>query len=81
MTNYTQLYKEDRNLIEELLKKGYSFTDIANEIKKDRTTISRNIGSLYRVMRKLGYYKQINIKGTSKYVLKLYDTPKQLGLK
>ena len=43
MTNYTQLYKEDRNSIEELLKKGYSFTDIAKEIKKDRTTISKEI--------------------------------------
>jgi len=42
---------------------------------------SRNIGSLYRIMRKLGYYKQINIKGTSKYVPKPYDTPKQLGIK
>ena len=30
----------------------------------------RNIGSLYRVMRKLGYYKQINITGTSKYIPK-----------
>ena len=43
MTNYTQLYKEDRDSIEELLKKGYSFTDIAKEIKKDRTTISKEI--------------------------------------
>ena len=43
MTNYTQLYKEDRESIEELLKKGYSFTDIAKEIKKDRTTISKEI--------------------------------------
>lgn len=41
----------------------------------------RNIGSLYRVMRKLGYYKQININGTSKYVPKKYDTPKMLGMK
>ena len=41
----------------------------------------RNIGSLYRVMRKLGYYKQININGTSKYVPKPYDTPTMLGIK
>jgi len=41
----------------------------------------RHIGSLYRVMRKLGYYKQININGTSKYIPKKYDTPKQLGIK
>lgn len=43
MTNYAQLYKENRDSIEELLKKGYNFTDIAKEIKKDRTTISKEI--------------------------------------
>ena len=42
---------------------------------------TRNIGSLYRVMRKLGYYKQININGTSKYVPKKYDTPTMFGIK
>lgn len=42
---------------------------------------SRHIGSLYRVMRKLGYYKQININGTSKYISQKYDTPTMLGIK
>ena len=42
---------------------------------------SRNIGSLYRVMRKLGYYKQININNTSKYTPKKYDTPTMIGVK
>ena len=32
-------------------------------------------------MRKLGYYKQININRTSKYVPKKYNTPKQIGIK
>lgn len=32
-------------------------------------------------MRKLGYYKQINISGTSKCILKKYNTPKQIGIK
>lgn len=41
----------------------------------------RHIGSLYRVMRRLGYYKQINISGTSKYIPKKYNTPKQIGIK
>ena len=41
----------------------------------------RHIGSLYRVMRKLGYYKQLNINNTSKYVPKKYDTPKYIGEK
>lgn len=43
MTNYNQLYKEDRDTIEELLKKKCNFTDIANQINKDRTTISKEI--------------------------------------
>ena len=42
---------------------------------------SRHIGSLYRVMRKLGYYKQININGTSKYIPKRYNTPSMIGEK
>ena len=41
----------------------------------------RHIGSLYRIMRKLGYYKQINIVGTSIYVPKKYNTPNMLGEK
>ncbi len=42
---------------------------------------SRHIGSLYRVMRKLGYYNQININHTSKYIPKKYDTPQTIGIK
>ena len=42
---------------------------------------SRHIGSLYRVLRKLDFYKEINIKNTSKYIPKKYDTPQQLGIK
>lgn len=42
---------------------------------------SRHIGSLYRIMRKMGYYKQININGTSKYVPKKYYTPDMIGIK
>ena len=41
----------------------------------------RHIGSLYRIMRKLGYYKQININSTSKYIPKEYNTPKLIGEK
>ena len=41
----------------------------------------RHIGSLYRIMRKLGYYKQININSTSKYIPKEYNTPKMIGEK
>ena len=68
--------------------------DLIKKHKKDNITLgelwyklrinkgyTRNIGSLYRVMRKLGFYKQINITGTSKYVPKKYDTPTMLGIK
>lgn len=41
----------------------------------------RHIVSLYRVLRKLGYYNQILISGTSKPKPKHYDTPKELGVK
>ena len=61
MTNYTQLYKEDRDTIEDLLKKGYSFTDIANQIKKDRTTISKEIRR-NRIIRS-SFYTLFNKKG------------------
>lgn len=42
---------------------------------------SRHIGSLYRILRKLGFYNQIIISGTSKYIPKHYETPKELGEK
>lgn len=42
---------------------------------------SRHIGSLYRILRKLGFYNQIIISGTSKYIPKHYETPKDLGEK
>ena len=43
MTNYNHLCKEQRNTIEHLLNKGYSFSYIGNAIKVDRTTISKEI--------------------------------------
>lgn len=43
MTNYKQLSKEDRNTIENLINKGFNFSSIANSIKYDRTTISKEI--------------------------------------
>lgn len=48
MTNYTQLNKEDRDSIEDLLRNGYNFTYIANVIKKDRTAISKEIKRINR---------------------------------
>ena len=66
MTNYTQLYKEDRNSIEELLKNGYNFTDIAKAIKKDRTTISKEIRR-NRIIRS-SFYSLFNEKGIQKAI-------------
>lgn len=43
MTNYNHLSKEQRNTIEYLINNKHDFTYIANSIKKDRTTISKEI--------------------------------------
>lgn len=56
MTNYTQLYKEDRDSIEELLKKGYSFTDISKEIRRNRIIRS----SFYTLFNEKGIQKTVN---------------------
>lgn len=42
---------------------------------------SRHPASLYRFLKKVGFYNQINIKNTSKYTPKKYDTPTELGIK
>jgi len=42
---------------------------------------TRHPVSLYRVLKRIGYYNKINIKNTSKYKPKKYDTPKELGKK
>ena len=42
---------------------------------------TRHPASLYRLLKKMGLYKQIKVKPTSKYVPKPYNTPKELGVK
>lgn len=42
---------------------------------------SRHPASLYRFLKKTGFYNHINIKNTSKYIPKKYDTPTELGVK
>lgn len=66
MTNYTQLDKEDRDSIEDLLKRGCSFTDIGNAIKKDRTAISKEIRR-NRFIRN-SFYTPFNEKGIEKAI-------------
>lgn len=42
---------------------------------------TRHPGSLYIVLKKIGFYNKINIKNTSKYITKKYDTPTELWKK
>ena len=42
---------------------------------------SRHIVSLYRLLRRIGFYNQVLISGTSKKQIKHYETPKQLEIK
>ncbi|HHX67465.1 MAG TPA: transposase family protein [Gallicola sp.] len=42
---------------------------------------SRHPSPLYRFLRKIGWYNKFNVKNTSKYFPKPYDTPKEIGLK
>lgn len=43
MTNYNQLNKDERDTIQYMIDKGHNFTSISNAIKKDRTTISKEL--------------------------------------
>ena len=43
MNKYNQLVKEQRDIIQYMVDKGYNFTDIGKAISKDRTTISKEI--------------------------------------
>ena len=42
---------------------------------------TRHPASLYRFLRTIGYYNQLNINHTSKHKNKHYDTPKDIGIK
>jgi transposase len=42
---------------------------------------TRHPASLYRFLRKIGYYNELNINHTSKHKNKHYDTPKDIGIK
>ena len=43
MTNYNHISKEQRDIIQYMLDKGYSFTDIGKTINKDRTSIAKEV--------------------------------------
>lgn len=66
-TNYVHLNKEQRSTIEYLINKGFNFTYIANAIKVDRTTISKEIkrnriikNSVFSEYNKTGIKRAIN---------------------
>ena len=52
--------------------------ELYGKLRTDKV-YSRHVCSLFRVMRKLGYF--INKEQHKKYVPKPYDTPKELGIK
>lgn len=66
MTNYTQITKDERDSIEDLLKKGYDFTYIGAVIKKDRTAVSKEIRR-NRIIRS-SFYSLFSEKGIEKAV-------------
>ena len=43
MNKYNQLIKEQRDIIQYMIDKGYNFSQIAKAIDKDRTTVSKEI--------------------------------------
>lgn len=61
MTNYNQLNEEQRDVIQYLLNKNYSFTYIASSIGKDRTTISKEIKRNRYI--KSYYFSEFDSKG------------------
>ena len=61
MTNYNQLNSSQREIIQILLNKSKSFTEIGNAIGKDRTTISKEIRRNRYI--KSNFYDPFDIKG------------------
>ena len=55
-----------------------SMSELYGKLRTDKG-YSRHAASLFRVMKKLGYY--VNKEQHTKYVPKHYDTPKELGIK
>ena len=74
--------KEEIKWIKDLIKRNPHIT--LNEIwykLKINKGYTRKPVSLYRILRKIGYYNNPEIKGTSKKHNKEYHTPKQIGEK
>ena len=74
MTKYNQLNKDERDTIQYMLDKGHNFTSISNAIKKDRTTISKEI-------RRNRYIKGYDDYFNQKYINNAIDDCKLLKTK
>lgn len=73
---------EEIKWIKDLIRRNPHITLCELWIKLKRNKgYKRHIVSLYRILKRIGYYDQVLISGTSKYKPKKYDTPKQLGKK
>lgn len=66
MTNYKQLNEEQRNTIQILINKQYSFTAIGKAIDKDRTTISKEIKRNRYI--KSNFFEPFDFKGITKAI-------------
>lgn len=73
---------EEVKWIKALIKRNPHITLCELWIKLKRNKgYTRHIVSLYRLLRRIGFYNQVLISGSSKKQIKHYETPKQLGIK
>ena len=73
---------EEIKWIKDLIRRNPHITLCELWIKLKRNKgYKRHIVSLYRVLKRIGFYNQVLISGTSKYTPKKYDTPTELGKK
>lgn len=57
---YTHLSLEDRNIIEEELNQGSNFSEIAKILKKDPTTISKEIKRNFSIIKSSTFNNSFN---------------------
>ena len=73
---------EEIKWIKDLIRRNPHITLCELWIKlKINKGYNRHIVSLYRVLKRIGFYNQPLISGTSKYVFQKYDTPETIGKK
>ena len=73
---------EEIKWIKDLIRRNPHITLCELWIKlKINKGYNRHIVSLYRVLKRIGFYNQPLISGTSKYVSQKYDTPETIGKK